>query len=63
MTWDQRYKRQMLFNQIAIMAGLKEHMRRQHGNEWAEASVTRFDDAIKDCVELLRTQPGERDRG
>lgn len=61
--WRQRYERQMLFNQIAIMAGIKEHMLRQHGNERAEASVARFDDAIKDCVELLKTQPGERDRG
>lgn len=60
MTWDQRYRRQMLFNQIVIMAGLKEHMLMQHGYERCDTSLKRFDDAIKNCVVLLQEQPGER---
>lgn len=51
---------QILLNQLAIMAGLKNHMLLQHGNAPAQNDVFRFDNAISATSGLLRiTTPKE----
>lgn len=51
--WKHDYERQILFNHIAIMAGLKEFMLLSQGSMHSEGSVARFNAAIKNCTDLL----------
>jgi hypothetical protein len=52
-----KVEQRILLNQVAIIAGLKEHMRMQHGSEPSAHAIERFDQSIAKTAELMTEGP------